>query len=91
MYRILFIFSALIWNFSAFAQSGKLVGTVVDGSTGETMPGAQVIVEGTAITSLTNFDGEYSLTAAPGTYSILVKAFGFSNKSISGVVKPHSM
>ncbi len=86
MYRILLIVSVLVLNFAAFAQSGKVVGVVVDGSTGETMPGARILVEGTNLTTLTNFDGEYSLSAAAGTYTILVKSFGFSNKSISGVV-----
>ena len=86
MNRILLILSALIFSTAALAQSAKLTGTVVDGSTGETMPGAQILVEGTSLTTLTNFDGLYSLSLAPGTYTIVVKSFGFSNKAITGVV-----
>ncbi|MFM8565355.1 MAG: carboxypeptidase regulatory-like domain-containing protein [Bacteroidota bacterium] len=86
MNRILLIFSALlIATSTAWAQSAKLTGTVVDGSTGETMPGAQVLVEGTSLTTITNFDGEYSLSLAPGTYTVVVKSFGFANKAITGV------
>ena len=86
MNRILLIFSALLLSVSgAWAQSAKLTGTVVDGSTGETMPGAQILVEGTSLTTITNFDGEYSLSLAPGTYTIVVKSFGFANKAITGV------
>ena len=40
MNRILLILSALLFSTAALAQSAKLNGTVVDGSTGETMPGA---------------------------------------------------
>ncbi len=86
MNRILLILSALLFSTAALAQSAKLNGTVVDGSTGETMPGAQILVEGTSLTTLTNFDGLYSLSLAPGTYTIVVKSFGFSNKAITGVV-----
>lgn len=86
MNRILLILSALLFSTAALAQSAKLTGTVVDGSTGETMPGAQILVEGTSLTTLTNFDGLYSLSLAPGTYTIVVKSFGFSNKAITGVV-----
>jgi TonB-dependent receptor len=86
MNRILLILSALLFSTTALAQSAKLTGTVVDGSTGETMPGAQILVEGTSLTTLTNFDGLYSLSLAPGTYTIVVKSFGFSNKAITGVV-----
>lgn len=86
MNRILLILSALLFSTAVLAQSAKLNGTVVDGSTGETMPGAQILVEGTSLTTLTNFDGLYSLSLAPGTYTIVVKSFGFSNKAITGVV-----
>ncbi len=86
MNRILLILSALLFSTAALAQSAKLTGTVVDGSTGETMPGDQILVEGTSLTTLTNFDGLYSLSLAPGTYTIVVKSFGFSNKAITGVV-----
>jgi len=86
MNRILLILSALLFSTTALAQSAKLTGTVVDGSTGETMPGAQILVEGMSLTTLTNFDGLYSLSLAPGTYTIVVKSFGFSNKAITGVV-----
>ena len=86
MNRILLILSALLFSTASLAQSAKLTGTVVDGSTGETMPGAQILVEGTSLTTLTNFDGLYSLSLAPGTYTIVVKSFGFSNKAITGVV-----
>lgn len=86
MKRILLILSALLFSTAALAQSAKLTGTVLDGSTGETMPGAQILVEGTSLTTLTNFDGLYSLSLAPGTYTIVVKSFGFSNKAITGVV-----
>ena len=86
MNRILLLLSALLFSTAALAQSAKLTGTVVDGSTGETMPGAQILVEGTSLTTLTNFDGLYSLSLAPGTYTIVVKSFGFANKASSGVV-----
>ena len=41
-----------------FAQgSGKLAGRVTDGSTGDGLPGANVILAGTNIGATTNLDG----------------------------------
>ena len=85
MRRTLILLLAFLFHSAVLAQSTKLSGTVVDGVTGETLPGAQIIIVGTTLTTLTNFDGQYSINLAPGNYTVLVKSFGFANKSISGV------
>ena len=80
MRRTLILLLALLFHSAIMAQSTKLSGTVLDGVTGETLPGAQIIIVGTTLTTLTNFDGQYSINLAPGTYTVLVKSFGFANK-----------
>lgn len=85
MRRTLILLLAFLLQSAIMAQSTKLSGTVVDGVTGETLPGAQIIIVGSTLTTLTNFDGQYSINLAPGNYTVLVKSFGFANKSISGV------
>ncbi len=50
---VLFAFSA------AIGQTGTISGIVKDKSTGETLPGANVIIKGTITGGVTDFDGRY--------------------------------
>ena len=51
----------------------------VNGATGRPVPGAQVTVWGTGIETVTNGDGEFSLTNLPGgTHTLEARAVGFA-------------
>ncbi|MCK9290749.1 MAG: carboxypeptidase-like regulatory domain-containing protein, partial [Bacteroidales bacterium] len=57
---------ALLFMFaSAIGQTGTIRGTVTDKSTGETLPGANILVKGTLIGTSTDFDGTYVLEKVP--------------------------
>jgi len=62
----------ILLSSSAFSQI-KVSG-VVKSSTGETLPGATVVVKGTTIGTAANADGSYSLTV-PNAQSVLVVSF----------------
>ena len=57
----------LFYAFSAFGQSAVIEGTVVDAEIGEGLPGANIIVQGTAQGTATNLDGSYRLELEPGS------------------------
>ncbi|NNF02987.1 MAG: TonB-dependent receptor, partial [Rhodothermales bacterium] len=61
------------------AQNGTVQGTVTDADTGETIPSATIGVAGTTTGTAANFDGEYSLTLAPGTYTLEVRSTGYES------------
>jgi len=48
-----------------FAQQHKVTGTVTDASTGEPLPGVNVVIEGTTKGTVTDFDGKYVIEASP--------------------------
>ncbi|BAX80195.1 TonB-dependent receptor [Labilibaculum antarcticum] len=54
-----------ILSIGAFAQKGSATGNVKDGKTGETLIGASVYVDGTTIGTVTDFDGNYTLSNIP--------------------------
>lgn len=55
-----------------------IAGTVYDTQTGETIPGANVFLEGTGKGAPTNADGMYSLTnVQPGDYEITASLMGY--------------
>ena len=51
---------------SAWAQRVTVTGTVTDGSTGETLPGVAVVVQGTTLGTTTDIDGKYSIEVNRG-------------------------
>lgn len=67
----------------SFAQSkGEIKGTVVDAVTKEPLPYAQVIIVGTALGSITDFNGKYVISKVPtGTYSLQARFIGFRTKT----------
>lgn len=70
MYKIyLFFFVFLISEVNA--QKKIILGTVKDSLTKETIPGAIVYLEGTNISTTTDFDGKYVLSVSSGKYKLI--------------------
>ena len=78
--------AVLLGSSSAFAQYGKIVGTVTDADTGEPLPGVNVLIQGTQQGTATNFDGEYSIIGLrPDTYTVVFSFIGYQTTSVEGV------
>lgn len=71
---------------TAFGQTGSIAGTIVDSETGETLIGANVVVDGTSSGSTTDLDGDYVVRSLePGTYTLGFSYIGYSSKTVTGV------
>lgn len=58
--------------------TGKIIGTVVDKATGEALPGANVLIEGTSLGAATNAQGGFIiLNVSPGSYSLKASFIGY--------------
>ncbi len=88
-----FRFSALVIFFGVFigflgavpglslGQSGTISGKVTDATTGESLPGASILVKGTTIGAATDHDGTYSIPYAPaGRDSLLISYIGYHSQ-----------
>lgn len=76
----LFIFVLIILcSGTGLSQTtGKISGVVTDGETGDPLPGANVIVEGTNLGAATGLDGEFFIiNVPPGTYTLIVRMMGY--------------
>jgi hypothetical protein len=64
-----------------FAQSsGKIAGVVVDKSTGDPLPGVNVILEGTTLGSSTDIDGYFVVLNVPvGVFTIRANYIGYKD------------
>lgn len=70
----------------ATAQNGTLRGTVIDEKTGETLIGVTVLLEGTSTGTITDLDGNYTLSAPAGTYTMVFSYISYATKNVTGVV-----
>ena len=72
---------------AALAQTtGKISGRVTDATTGETLPGVNVLIEGTTLGASTDFDGDYAIIGLrPGNYTVTASFVGFATTRIPDV------
>ncbi|MGQ0648303.1 MAG: TonB-dependent receptor domain-containing protein [Gemmatimonadaceae bacterium] len=69
------------------ASTGRIVGRVIDGTSGQGLPDVGVQVVGTTLGAMTGVDGRYALTAVPaGTVTIQVRRLGFQPKTVTGIL-----
>lgn len=78
---LLLLMSGFICNTLLHGQT--LTGVVTDRASGETLPGANVVVAGTTIGTMTGMEGTYELELTPGDYSIVVSYVGYIGEEFS--------
>lgn len=70
---------------TAFAQTGTVKGVIVDDSTEETIPFANVLIAETGSGFSTDFDGAFSEELPVGVYTFSVSYIGYTDKTINEV------
>lgn len=65
---------------AAFAQQGLITGQVTDTETGETLPGVNVVIDGTTNGTVTDLDGKYRLSLDPGSYDLRFSFISFKTE-----------
>ena len=85
----LLILSVVAWGATPAAaqpKSGAIAGVVIDGETGDPLPGANVTIAGTATGTATDLNGRYAIKGlAPGAYDVVFSFIGFQQKTVTGV------
>ena len=59
----MFFILSLLWTATAFGQRSVLRGTVTDSITGESLPFASLVWQGTTVGTKADVDGHYSLSS----------------------------
>jgi TonB-linked SusC/RagA family outer membrane protein len=68
----------------AYAQEGVITGTVIDSTTSESIPGANVVVDELGAGAATNTNGEFRIPGVPvGSYTLQVSFIGYMTKQQS--------
>lgn len=66
----------------SWSQGRTVTGTVTDGETNESLPGASVVVKGTTKGVSTDIDGKFSISVAPSDKVLLVTYIGYESKEV---------
>lgn len=64
-------------------QQGNITGKITDSSTGEAMPGVNIMVKGTTIGTVSGVDGTYSISVNDRNATLVFSFIGYSNKEVS--------
>jgi hypothetical protein len=87
VFTLLFIilFSSLV--LAQKQPTGRVLGKIVDGETGEPLIGVNVLLENTMMGSATDLDGNYAINNVPiNTYNLVATYIGYSRVKIENVV-----
>jgi hypothetical protein len=78
---------AVVVSSLAFGQTtGKLTGIVTDQSTGDPLPGVNVIIDDTPYGTASSNDGRFNIiNVPPGMYSVSVMMIGYKTVKINDV------
>lgn len=83
--RLFFILIISITH-TAIAQRSSIKGKVIDEKTGETLPGAAVIIKGTTTGCQTDLDGNFSINNIEfGKYTLECRLISYNTKIVEGV------
>ncbi len=82
---IVLLLAVAVTSISLTAQTGTVSGIISDAE--GPLIGANVLVKGTLKGVITDFDGNYSLKLAPGTYTITTSYIGYSGQEAEVTVE----
>ena len=80
--QLLFVALFSVLAVTASAQSKTVTGSVVD-NTGEPVIGASVVVKGTTNGTITDFDGNLTISGVPNDGTIQISFVGYKTQDIS--------
>ncbi len=83
LFQCLVIAVVFLISATTMAQTSRVVTGAVTDSEGYTLPGVNVVVQGTTIGTITDIDGQYSLNVPDADNAVLLFSFiGFNNAEI---------
>lgn len=84
------LFSVLLLVFTViptllFAQNGKITGVIKEEGSNSPLAGVSVAIVGASQATSSDFEGDYTLEVAPGTYKIVFSYVGYQKKEITDI------
>jgi len=78
------LFTLLILVFPAFTLAqGTVTGTITEASTGNPLPGANVVVKGTTIGTTSDFDGNFTINVETFPAVLVFSSVGYTAQEVN--------
>ncbi len=88
MKKLLLVCLATLLSIAAFAQTGTVKGRIIDGTNGEGLVGANVVLKGTAVGAMTDINGNFTINnVEAGKKTFVVSFIGFIPQEVEATVK----
>src|SRR5260221_13853063 len=68
---------------SVYAQDRQVTGTVISSADGSPVPGANVVVKGSASGTVTDANGKFSLSVAADANTLSISFIGYSTQDVT--------
>ncbi|PID67975.1 MAG: TonB-dependent receptor [Flavobacteriia bacterium] len=75
-----------IISLMSFGQTGILKGIVSDGEFNDVLPHANVVIKGTELGIISDFDGSYEFVLDPDTYTLIFSYVGYEDLAVTDIV-----
>ncbi|MEJ2542994.1 MAG: carboxypeptidase-like regulatory domain-containing protein [Calditrichaceae bacterium] len=86
MNKYFFVIVLLLTSLIFAGDFGFISGTITDKNSGDTLPGVQIVIEGTDYGAVTNIDGYYEIyKVPPGEYELFIEYLGYTSIQVMGV------
>ena len=82
LHKLILIGMGILLHSQVFAQEHAVSGQVTSAEDNTTLPGVNVSVKGTTVGTVTDIDGNYSLTVPDGAGTLLFSFIGFSTQEV---------
>lgn len=82
------LIAALVPGIAYCSAGARISGMVTDAQTGESLPGANVLIEGTSLGASTGLSGHYTVSdVPPGSYTIRISYVGYRELEVAVVLR----
>lgn len=83
---LMYVLAVFVPHLLLAGTTGKIAGTIIDAETGASLPGVNVVIEGTTLGAATNKDGYYViLNLPPGKYNLKATMIGYADYLVRDV------
>lgn len=79
--KVILVLVAVFASAISYAQLKTVTGKVTDATSGELLPGVTIVVKGTTVGTITNFDGNFSINAEQGQ-TLAFSFIGYTSQEI---------
>jgi TonB-linked SusC/RagA family outer membrane protein len=80
---VLFVILAFMASGNGYAQDYQVKGMVTDATTGEPLPGVNIVITGTGTGAITDVNGKYAITVPHGNASLQFSYVGYNAETMT--------